>query len=96
MDRIRTDSGQRTESRQSKSGQKDIGQSFFTKIRTETRQRTESRQTESAQTDTGHDYPETPDKNETRTGHGQCCPPTSAYTEDMIFIKTVVIPAFEF
>ena len=30
------------------------------------------------QTDTGHDFPEIPDKNETRTGHGQYCPPTSA------------------
>ena len=26
--------------------------------------------------DTGHDFPENPDKSETRTGHGQCCPPT--------------------
>ena len=25
----------------------------------------------------GYDFPENPDKNETRTGHGQCCPPTS-------------------
>ena len=29
------------------------------------------------QTDTGHDFPGNPDKNETRTGHGHCCPPTS-------------------
>ena len=29
------------------------------------------------QTDTGDDFPEIPNKNETRTGHGQCCPPTS-------------------
>ena len=28
--------------------------------------------------DTGHDFPENPDKNNTRTGHGQYCPPTSA------------------
>ena len=29
---------------------------------------------DSWKTDTGHDFPENPDKNETRTGHGQCCP----------------------
>ena len=46
-----------------KSGQTDTWQ----KIRTEPGQ----------QTDTGHDFPENADKNETRTGHGQCCPPTS-------------------
>ena len=40
---------------------------FFLKIRTESGQRT----------DTGQDFPENPEKNETRTGHGQCCPPTS-------------------
>ena len=62
--KIRTESGQRTDSRQTKSGQTDTGQ----KIRTESGQ----------QTDTGQDFPENPDKNETRTGHGQCCPPTSA------------------
>ena len=54
----------RTESRQTESGQTVTGQ----KIWTETGQ----------QTDTGQDFPESPDKNETRTGHGQCCPPTSA------------------
>ena len=53
--KIRTKSGQRTESRQTESGQTDTRQ----KIRTESGQ----------QTDTGHDYPENPDKNETRTGH---------------------------
>ena len=61
--KIRTESGQRTDSRQTESGQTDTGQ----KIRTESGQ----------QTDTGQDFPENPDKNETRTGHGQCCPPTS-------------------
>ena len=61
--KIRTKSGHRTESRQTESGQTDTGQ----KIRTESGQ----------QTDTGQDFPENPDKNETRTGHGQCCPPTS-------------------
>ena len=60
---IRTESGQLTESRQTESGQTDTGQ----KIRTESGQ----------QTDTGHDFPENQDKNETRTGHGQYCPPTS-------------------
>ena len=40
---------------------------FFLKIRTESGQ----------QTDTRPDFPENPDKNETRTGHGQCYPPTS-------------------
>ena len=54
--------GQR-KSRQTESVQTDTGQ----KIRTESGQ----------QTDTGQDFPENPDKNETRTGHGQCCPPTS-------------------
>ena len=63
--KIRTESGQRTDSRQTESGQTDTGQ----KIRTESGQ----------QTDTGQDFPENPDKNETRTGHGQCCPPTSAW-----------------
>ena len=47
-------------------GQTDNGQSFFTKFRTKS----------GHQTDTGQDFPENPDKNE--TGHGQCCPPTSA------------------
>ena len=61
--KFRTESGQRTESRQTKSGQKDIAQSFLQKS--------------GQQTDSGHDIPENPDKNETRTGHGQCCPPTS-------------------
>ena len=73
-------------------GQTDNGQ-FFSKIRAESSQLTESRQTESGQTDikqkiqtesvqqtdTGHDFLENSDKNETRTGHGQCCPPTSAF-----------------
>ena len=62
--KIRTESGKRTESRQTESGQTDTWQ----KILTESGQRT----------DTGQDFPENPDKNETRTGHGQCCPPTSA------------------
>ena len=61
--KIRTESRQLTKSRQTESGQTDTGQ----KIRTESGQRT----------DTGHDFPENPDKNETRTGHGQYCPPTS-------------------
>ena len=75
-------------------GETDTGQSFFLKIRTKSGHRTESRQTESGQTDTGQkirtesgqqtdtgqDFPENPDKNETRTGHGQCCPPTSDYS----------------
>ena len=59
---------------------------FFTKFRTESGQRTKPRQTDTGQkirtesgqqTDNGHDFPENPDKNETRTGHRQCCPPTS-------------------
>ena len=59
---------------------------FFTQFRTESAKRAESRQIESEQkiqtefrhrTDTGHDFPDNPDKNETWTGHGQCCPPTS-------------------
>ena len=61
--KVRTDSGQLTELRQTESGQTDTGQ----KIRTESGQHT----------DTGQDFPENPDKNETRTGHGLCCPPTS-------------------
>ena len=44
-------------------GQTDNGQ-FFSKIRIE------------QLTDTGYDFPENPDKSETRTGHVQCCPPT--------------------
>ena len=31
-------------------------------------------------TDTSQDFPENPDKNETRIGHRQCCPSTSAPT----------------
>ena len=54
-------------SRPCPTGQTDNEQRF-SKIRTESGQ----------QTDTGHDFPENPDKNKTRTGHGQCCPPTSA------------------
>ena len=54
--------------------------SFFSKIRTESGQRTESRQQKSGQTGIGHDFPENPEKNETRTGHGQCCPLTSGWT----------------
>ena len=68
--KIRTESGQRTESRQTESGQTDTWQ----KILTESGQRT----------DTGQDFPENPDKNETRTGHGQCCPPTSVCDKDSI------------
>ena len=49
-----------TKSRQTESGQTDIGQ----KIRIESGQLT----------DTGHDLSKNPDKYETRTGHGQCCP----------------------
>ena len=60
---VRTESGQLTESRQTESEQTDTGQ----KTQAESGQ----------QTDTGHDFSENPDKNETRTGHGQCCPPTS-------------------
>ena len=55
--KIRTESGQLTKSRQTESGQTDTGQ----RIRTESGQ----------QTDTGHDFPENPDKNEIRAGHGQ-------------------------
>ena len=39
----------------------------FLTIRTKSGHRTESRQTEYGQTDTGQDFPESPDKNETRT-----------------------------
>ena len=46
---------------------------FFTKFSTESGQRKEFWQ----QTDTGHYFPEMPDKNETRTGQEQWCPPTS-------------------
>ena len=63
------ESGQLTELRQTESGQTETGQ----KIETESGQQTESEQ----QTDTGQDFPENPDTNETRTGHGQCCPSTS-------------------
>ena len=49
----------------------------FLKIRTKSGQRTESRQEKSGQTDIGQHFPEKPDKNDTRTGHGQLCPPTS-------------------
>ena len=45
----------------------------FSKIRTESGQ----------QTDTGHDFPEDPDKDETRTGHEQCCPPTSGLKQEV-------------
>ena len=58
-------------------GQTDNGQ-LFSIIRTESGQ----------QTDTGHDFPENPDKNKTRTGHGQCCPPTSDQT---IFFRNVFL-----
>ena len=53
----------------------------------ESGQQTESTQEKSGQTqdrnsgqqtDIGHDFLENPDKDETMTGHGQCCPPTSA------------------
>jgi len=54
-------SGHRTESRQTCFGV------HVLKIWTESGQRTDSRQTESGQTDTGQDFPENPDKNETRT-----------------------------
>ena len=65
-------SGQLTESRQTESGQTDTGQ----KIQTDTGfgQQTDSKFGQ--QIDTGHEFQENPDKNETRTGHGQCCPPT--------------------
>ena len=57
----------------------------FSKIRTESRQLTESRRTKTGQTDTGQkirtqsgqDFSDNPETNETSTGHGQCCPPTS-------------------
>ena len=48
---------------------------FFTKFRTESGQ----------QTDTGHDFPENPDKNETRAGHGHTC----GQTADSLFRRTL-------
>ena len=65
------------------------------------RQLTKSRQTESRktdrirtesgqQTDTGHDFPENPDKNETRAEHGQCCPLTFASNELMELIPAEI------
>ena len=36
-----------------------------------------------------HDFPENPDKNVTRTGHGQGCPPTSGYDKIIKFGETV-------
>ena len=42
-------------------------------------------QTDNGQTDTAHDFPENPDKKETRTGYGQCSPPTSGFS----FVKLI-------
>ena len=55
---------------------------FFTKLRTASGLLTESRQTKAGQIPNrkhgqNSDSKKTPDKNETRTGHGQCCSPTS-------------------
>ena len=87
--KIRTESGQRTDSRQTESGQTDTRQPFSLKSgqnpdsgqirdRQNLDRQTPDRKS-GQQTDTGQDFPENPDKNETRTGHGQCCPPTSGW-----------------
>ena len=49
------------------SGRTDRQRTAFLKSRTES----------GKQTDTGLDFPENRDKNQTRTGHGHRCPPTS-------------------
>ena len=48
------------------SGRTDRQRTAFFEIRTES----------GKQTDTGQDFPENLDKNQTRTGHGNRCPPT--------------------
>ena len=62
---------------------------FFSKLPDRIGQRIESRQTESGQTDTGRKIrtadryrTRNPDNNKTRTGHGQCCSPTSGIIID--------------
>ena len=62
---IRTESGHRTKTRQTKSGQTDTGQRILTKS--------------GHRTDTRQNFPENPDKNRTRTGPRQCCPLNSGH-----------------
>ena len=54
--------------------------SFF--LKSGQNQRTETRKKKYGQTDIGLDFLENTDKNETRTGHGQRCPPTSGVEFD--------------
>ena len=63
---------------------KQTSDSLFYKIRTADRigtdririDRHRTENTDIIRTDTGPDFPENPDKNETRTEHGQYCPTT--------------------
>ena len=75
--RTRTPKVRTALSRPCPAGQTDKGQRFLEipdRIRTADRMETDRIRTDRHRTR----FPENPDKNETRTGHGQYCPPTSA------------------